>query len=179
MAYQAPGATRENGTSGRGCGRVARCVVRCVVRACVRSVLSESRRFSGEPSAPSAKACGETFPHAPQIDIWRHVREHSGAGLRMRCGQLTPPISDALAPGLSGARNTPAPPGERRCRSRRRRVFTHRRLGGIPPSPPARKSACPCARRSRPPLTPRAAPRGRLRDSQPPLCGLWAPLLPN
>ncbi len=36
-------------------------------------------------------------------------------------------------------------------------------LGGIPPAPPARKSACPRARLSRPPLTPRASSCGRLR----------------
>ena len=143
----------------------------------VGAVLSQTRRFSGEPSAPSANACGETFPHAPQIDIWRHVREHSGAGLRMRCGQLTPPISDALAPGLSGARDTPAPPGERRCRGRRRRVFTHRRLGGIPPSPPVRKSAPPAPA----PLLPTwdascPAPRKMLRTCSRPLVFLRANL---
>ena len=36
-------------------------------------------------------------------------------------------------------------------------------LGGIPPAPPARESACPRARLSRPPLTPRASSCGRLR----------------
>ena len=86
------------------------------------------------------------------------MRRASGTGLRVSQVSFAPEKRRTCTRPLSGGRTPPAYPGERRCRGRIRRVFTRRRLGGIPPAPPARKSACLRPRHSCLPGTPRVLP---------------------
>ena len=144
--------------------------------------------FRGNRPLRLRRVAAESPRTRPQMDIWRPVRRLPAAALRMRCGQLTTPISAALAPG--GLPQGEAPRGPLRAASPclrhlpseaalLRRIGLQGKprgavrgcgassragwLGGIPPAPPARESACPRARLSRPPLTPRASSCGRLR----------------
>ena len=95
------------------------------------------------------------------------MRRVSGTGLRVSQVSFAPEKRRTCTRPLPGSGTPPAYPGERRCRGRIRRVFTHRRLGGIPPSPPARKSACLRPRHSCLPGTPRVPPPERAPRQRP------------
>ena len=95
------------------------------------------------------------------------MRRVSGTGLRVSQVSFAPEKRRTCTRPLPGSGTPPAYPGERRCRGRIRRVFTHRRLGGIPPAPPARKSACLRPRHSCLPGMPRVPLPERASRSRP------------
>ena len=70
--------------------------------------------FRGNRPLRLRRVAAESPRTRPQIDIWRPVRRLPAAALRMRCGQLTTPISAALAPG--GLPQGEAPPAYRGSR---------------------------------------------------------------
>ena len=150
-------------------------------------VLSESRRISGELSIRPRMAVALVPARGRRLTSGgRCVAFTPQPSALVR--SASPPISAALAPG--GLPQGEAPRGPLRAASPcllhlpseaalLRRIGLQGKprgavrgcgassragwLGGIPPAPPARESACPRARLSRPPLTPRASSCGRLR----------------
>ena len=70
--------------------------------------------FRGNRPLRLRRVAAESPRTRPQMDIWRPVRRLPAAALRMRCGQLTTPISAALAPG--GLPQGEAPPAYRGSR---------------------------------------------------------------